>query len=104
MIDGEKYQTLRRHLTTNGLTPDEYRQRYNLKADYPMVAPAYSAARSTMAKTIGLGRKAGAKVEKAAGGAAAKSVGKGSNAALAAARTALGTDTDTHAATGSIQN
>ena len=94
MIDGKKYRTLRRHLTTNGLTPDEYRQRYNLKADYPMVAPTYSEARRAMAKTIGLGRKAGTKVEKAAG-AAAKSVRKGGKAALAAARTALGTDAAT---------
>ena len=57
MIDGKPYRTLRRHLTTNGLTPDEYRQRYGLKSDYPMVAPAYSESRSAMAKTLGLGRK-----------------------------------------------
>ena len=97
MIDGKKYKSLRRHLTTNGLTPDEYRQRYNLKPDYPMVAPTYSEARRAMAKTIGLGRKAGTKVEKTAG-TAAKSVRKGGKAALAAARTVLRTDTD--AATG----
>lgn len=58
MIDGKPYRTLRRHLKTNGLTPDEYRQRYNLKADYPMVAESYSEARRAMAKSIGLGRKA----------------------------------------------
>ncbi len=57
MIDGKPYRTLRRHLSTHGLTPDEYRARYNLKPDYPMVAPAYSEARRTMAKKIGLGRK-----------------------------------------------
>jgi predicted transcriptional regulator len=57
MIDGKPYRTLRRHLATNGLTPDDYRQRYGLKADYPMVAPAYSESRRAMAKTIGLGRK-----------------------------------------------
>lgn len=57
MIDGKPYRTLRRHLTTHGLTPDEYRQRYGLKADYPMVAPTYSESRRAMAKTIGLGRK-----------------------------------------------
>ncbi|WP_374274415.1 MucR family transcriptional regulator [Brevundimonas sp.] len=56
-IDGRKYRTLRRHLTTNGMTPDEYRERYGLKADYPLVAPAYSRARSEMAKSIGLGSK-----------------------------------------------
>jgi predicted transcriptional regulator len=57
MIDGKPYRTLRRHLSTNGLTPDEYRARYKLKPDYPMVAPAYSEQRRTMAKKIGLGRK-----------------------------------------------
>ena len=57
MIDGKPYKTLRRHLKTNGLTPDEYRARYNLKADYPMVAEAYSESRRDMAKKIGLGRK-----------------------------------------------
>jgi predicted transcriptional regulator len=91
MIDGKKYRSLTRHLSSKGLTPAEYRQRYGLKADYPMVAPAYSEARRAMAKTIGLGRKAGTKVEKAAGGAA-KSARKGGKAALAAARKALGTE------------
>ena len=57
MIDGKPYRTLRRHLSTHGLTPAEYRDRYKLKADYPMVAPAYSEARRDMAKKIGLGRK-----------------------------------------------
>ena len=57
MIDGKPYKTLRRHLATNGLTPEEYRQRYGLKPDYPMVAEGYSAARSAMAKSLGLGRK-----------------------------------------------
>lgn len=57
MIDGKPYRTLRRHLSSNGLTPEEYRARYNLKPDYPMVAPAYSEARRAMAKQIGLGRK-----------------------------------------------
>lgn len=59
MIDGKPYKTLRRHLSTRGLTPEEYRARYNLKPDYPMVAPTYSEARRTMAKSIGLGRKPG---------------------------------------------
>ena len=57
MIDGKQYKTLRRHLSTNGLTPAEYRERYGLRPDYPMVAPAYSEVRSAMAKKIGLGRK-----------------------------------------------
>lgn len=57
MIDGKPYRTLRRHLSGHGLTPEQYRERYNLKADYPMVAPTYSESRRAMAKTIGLGRK-----------------------------------------------
>jgi predicted transcriptional regulator len=57
MIDGKPYKTLRRHLSTNGLTPEEYRARYNLKADYPMVAPSYSEARRAVAHKIGLGAK-----------------------------------------------
>ena len=59
MIDGKPYKTLKRHLGTNGITPAEYRERYGLKADYPMVAPAYAAARSEMAKQRGFGRKPG---------------------------------------------
>jgi len=59
MIDGKPYKTLRRHLATNGMTPVEYRERYGLKADYPIVAPTYSEARRTIAKGIGLGRKPG---------------------------------------------
>ena len=57
MIDGKPYKTLRRHLATNGLTPEQYRERYNLKSDYPMVAATYSESRRAMAKQIGLGRK-----------------------------------------------
>lgn len=59
MIDGKPYKTLRRHLATNGLTPEEYRERYGLKKDYPMVAASYSENRREMAKKIGLGRKPG---------------------------------------------
>lgn len=57
MIDGKPYKTLKRHLTTNGLTPAEYRERYNLAKDYPLVAPAYSDQRRETAARIGLGRK-----------------------------------------------
>lgn len=57
MIDGKSYRALRRHLSTHGLTPEEYRARYNLKPDYPMVAENYSAQRREMAKKIGLGSK-----------------------------------------------
>ena len=61
MIDGKPYKTLRRHLATHGLSPAEYRERYGLKADYPMVAENYSESRRAMAKKIGLGRKPGAR-------------------------------------------
>ncbi|MCU6453387.1 MucR family transcriptional regulator [Sphingomonas sp. A2-49] len=62
MIDGKPYKTLRRHLGGYGLTEEEYRRRYKLKPDYPMVAEAYSAARRAMAKKIGLGRKPGLRI------------------------------------------
>ena len=56
--DGRKFKTLKRHLMTSyGLTPDQYRAKWNLPADYPMVAPAYAARRSALAKASGLGRK-----------------------------------------------
>jgi predicted transcriptional regulator len=56
--DGKKFKSLKRHLTTHfGLTPDEYRTKWGLPADYPMVAPSYAAARSALAKSMGLGRK-----------------------------------------------
>lgn len=58
MIDGKPYRTLRRHLSGHGLTPEQYRARYNLKSDYPMTAESYSEARRAMAKKIGLGQKA----------------------------------------------
>ena len=56
-IDGKSYKTLRRHLTTKGYTPESYRDAFGLPADYPLVAASYSAARSQMAKDIGLGAK-----------------------------------------------
>lgn len=58
--DGKPYKTLRRHLSVKGMSPEEYRAKWGLPRDYPMVAPDYSAARSTMAKQLGLGRKVGA--------------------------------------------
>ncbi|MDF2982963.1 MAG: transcriptional regulator [Devosia sp.] len=61
MIDGKPYKSLKRHLGSHGLTPAEYRARYNLKADYPMVAPGYSAQRREVAQRLGLGRKPKAK-------------------------------------------
>lgn len=60
---GAKQKTLKRHIgTAHGLTPDAYRAKWSLPASYPMVAPNYAAARSEMAKRIGLGRKPGVKV------------------------------------------
>ena len=60
--DGKKMKMLKRHLMTeHGLTPDEYRERWGLGADYPMVAPDYAETRRALAKKIGLGRKPGQK-------------------------------------------
>jgi predicted transcriptional regulator len=56
--DGKKLKMLKRHLSTAyNMTPQQYRERWGLPADYPMVAPDYAARRSTLAKEIGLGRK-----------------------------------------------
>ncbi len=61
--DGMKLKMLKRHLrTAYSMSPDEYRQKWGLASDYPMVAPEYAARRSELAKKIGLGRKAGQKV------------------------------------------
>lgn len=60
--DGKKLKMLKRHLMTHyNLTPEQYRQRWNLPADYPMVAPNYAQKRRELAKKIGLGRKPGPK-------------------------------------------
>ena len=55
--DGRPYKTLRRHLATRGLTPAQYREKWGLPADYPMVSPNYSAARSALAKGLGFGQQ-----------------------------------------------
>jgi predicted transcriptional regulator len=56
--DGKKLKMLKRHLMTHyQMTPDEYRQKWGLNADYPMVAPNYAEQRRTLAKKIGLGTK-----------------------------------------------
>ena len=54
--DGKEFKSLRRHLVTLGMTPDEYRAKWGLPADYPMVAPNYAAQRSELAKKAGLGQ------------------------------------------------
>jgi predicted transcriptional regulator len=54
--DGKKYKTLKRHLGKMGLTAEEYRAKWGLPADYPMVAPSYAAKRSELARSIGLGQ------------------------------------------------
>ena len=64
--DGKKFKSLKRHLAIHGLTPDQYRERWGLKADYPMVAPNYAAQRSELAKASGLGRKPDEKTVKKA--------------------------------------
>ncbi len=57
--DGRKFKSMKRYLAGLGMTPDQYRQKWGLPRDYPMVAPAYAAKRSELAKAVGLGRKAG---------------------------------------------
>lgn len=65
--DGKRFKSLKRHLrTTHKMTPEQYRARWGLLADYPMVAPAYAAQRSRLAKAIGLGRKPQARRRRAA--------------------------------------
>ena len=56
--DGKKFKSLKRHLRTQyNMTPEQYREKWNLPADYPMVAPSYAAARSELAKQMGLGQQ-----------------------------------------------
>ena len=63
--DGKKLKMLKRHLkTAYNMTPDEYRERWGLASDYPMVAPNYARHRSNLAKKIGLGTKSAKKVDK----------------------------------------
>ena len=58
LFDGRKFKSLKRHLLAeHGMTPDEYRTMFGLPKDYPMVAPAYAKQRSSLAKSLGLGRK-----------------------------------------------
>ena len=57
--DGKHFKSLRRHLAGHGLTPEQYRTKWKLPSDYPMVAPKYAAQRSALAKAIGLGQLGG---------------------------------------------
>ena len=62
--DGKRFKSLKRHLMTHyDLTPEAYREKWGLPRDYPMVAPSYAAARSALAKSMGLGRKPKAKAK-----------------------------------------
>jgi predicted transcriptional regulator len=62
LVCGAKFKSLKRHLqTAHQMSPEEYRNGFKLKSDYPIVAPAYAAQRSTLAKSLGLGRKVGVK-------------------------------------------
>ena len=64
--DGKKFKSLKRHLMSHyGMTPEEYREKWGLAPDYPMVAPSYAEQRSRLAREMGLGRKPGTKVKKA---------------------------------------
>ena len=54
--DGRRYKSMKRHLRGRGLTPEQYREKWGLRPDYPMVAPNYSKARSELAKSLGLGQ------------------------------------------------
>jgi len=65
--DGKSYKSMKRHLTTRGITPEQYREKWGLPRDFPMVAPNYAAARSELARKSGLGTK-GSAARKAKGG------------------------------------
>ena len=69
--DGKRFKSLKRHLySEHGLSPQEYRAKWGLSKEYPMVAPSYANARSSLAKSLGLGRKAAVPAEAAAAPAA----------------------------------
>ena len=55
--DGKQYKSMKRHLTTRGMTPEQYREKWGLPASFPMVAPNYAMARSELAKQMGLGQQ-----------------------------------------------
>lgn len=76
--DGKSYKTLRRHLTIRGLSPEAYRAKHGLPVDYPMTSASYSAQRSALAQSLGLGRhRQEAKAEPAVEAAPVKTAGRG---------------------------
>lgn len=75
--DGRKFKSLRRHLTMLGMTPDQYRAKWKLPADYPMVAANYAAERSKLAKQFGLGQLRKSVAVAKSGVAKGESAGKG---------------------------
>jgi predicted transcriptional regulator len=76
--DGKKFKSLKRHLRTHyNLSPEQYREKWGLAHDYPMVAPMYAEARSQLAKSMGLGRRPGA------GGSSADAAASGGKSAAA---------------------
>lgn len=74
--DGKKFRSLKRHIGALGMTPDQYRTKWDLPLDYPMVAPNYSATRSALAKSIGLGKKPARETPKTASNGKAKAKSK----------------------------
>lgn len=74
-VDNKPYKTLKRHLSRHGLDMAGYRERYGLPSDYPSVAPSYSAARSAMAKKLGLGAQRRSSAGEAVSAAGAAPVG-----------------------------
>jgi predicted transcriptional regulator len=85
--DGAKLKMLKRYLRTNfDMSPEEYRAKWGLPRDYPMVAPAYAEQRRTLAKSIGLGRKKAVDVAETVGGKAVKTISE----SLTSAREHLG--------------
>jgi predicted transcriptional regulator len=80
--DGKKFKSLKRHLRTHyDLSPEAYRAKWDLPRDYPMVAPAYAAARSNLAKCMGLGQKKRAAASRPAANAAKTGTKRGRTAA-----------------------
>ena len=74
--DGRRYKSLKRHLSGRGLTPAEYREKWGLPRDYPMVAPNYAKQRSELAKALGLGQQRRKRAEAGSGNAEAASAPK----------------------------